>query len=612
MNNSIFDHLSNGNSIPILKELYKYSPKMVQDGLLEPGIVRSFITKHKNEYNGSQIVSDFLHFVFELGYDPMRPVVYSPHSKEWGRSEDNNYKIPEITSLWFDLSDDNKALMVKHVGKQNIQSLVEQGYHFLHQAYKGHQTKAIEQLSSYDLSYDLKDNWGKTVEQYAKNDPALVDIYLKNNQTAQKFTNMKNWFVETLDKIAIYKWDKKSNIKKLQSWLNEKWNGFSDDEQQELFSLTSGCHIRDPYLMVLNLLEDKKKHDRTRFPFWVNLKNCHNFNLAFMAIKGSDFLSYSEKNDLYFVEALAHVYANLDYETIKGQISFTNISGLTPDQSILYHLAHGSYTRNGFTNIKDIWLEKIVDEEPFFHTMVKRKNKLFEVFLNDWLDIQTINDFKQYQIQEPDPECQQVIVEGEDTHASYFIDKPSKDYSKYSRWLSVDFKFQKDMPDPIKSTWLYKDTQGKYSFEYFFENHYMCLKRNKFPKFLDKFISSIEKTDYYGSFNEYYEKQVRKLYEPEIVFKMLKGSLYAYSACEKSGEYRYQYDSYTLGRLIKSCVKVLEIDPGIHPWQELTIPYNIENNFYQKDALRSVSSYIVNAKLNQELNTKDNNKKLKI
>ena len=495
-----------GNPVSLFRELLKYDPDTVSSLLFKynggNSIIKELTSKNKNSYysNNTPIVTDFFNLIFELGYDPMRPISYNSYLNEWGKKESDDYRetYPEITSLWFDLSDENQHLLLEKTGKKNVQDLVSQGYHFLHYAFKENHYKTIELLNSFELDYNTKDNFGKSVKDYAENNPISLDLYLKLNNTInsnEKFNGLKSWFISNIKEISASKYSKPEQMQKITQWLNQKWDGFTLKQKQEIFSLSIGSNTKDIFSFISQLVEDKKTLLSSEYPFWMSLDNCKVKQLAFNSIKNVHPITYNQEKDIFFVEKLALMFQNFNLPVAMSQT--------TPKDD----LARIKSLSESYSKYKDMWLAPVKDDEPFFHTMAKRKNEVFKIFGNNWLKINSAND----------------LLGSSNASYSFLMDENTYTVQRHDSQGSVVNVVKLNIQpinmsalDIFKQTWMYKDKDDKYTFEYFLENHHQSISYSYKPKVLES-LKDLMKN--YSAYKDDRTLDGKKKLELEIHYK---------------------------------------------------------------------------------------------
>lgn len=601
-----------GNPVLLYRELLKYDKEGLSSLLLKydggNSIVKEMTSKHKKTYYYSTdqvIVTDFLTLALELGYDPMRPITYNPYLKEWGKRESDNYRetYPEITSLWFDLSDENQYLLLEHAGKENIQKLVSEGYHFLHYAFKENHYKTIELLTSYEIDYSTKDNFGKSVKDHAENSPISLDLYLKLNNNIdsnEKFEGLKNWFIKNIEEISPSKHYKPEQMQKITQWINQKWNDFSLEQKQEIFSLSIGSTTKDVFSFISQLVEDKKTLLSPQYPFWMSLDNCKVKQLAFNSVKNVHPISYNPEKDVFFIEKLALMFKNFDLPAA--------MSHPTPKDDLARIKAFGeSYSR-----YKDVWLAPLEEGDPLFHIMAKRKNEVFKIFGNNWLKIDSAND----------------LLGSNNASYSYLMDDNTYTVQRHDNQAStVNVVKLQISPlkisalDIFKQTWMHKDKENKYTFEYFLENHYESICYNYKPKILeslkdlmkdyttyrdDKTLSENQKTQ----LENHYKKYIEPLYPIEAVFKLLVSCSKIYD--KMSGYNIYGLDSWQVSETMRSCYNIVSLDEykDMFDYSDVIVSGKLKKPDYMLH--HDLGALVLERKLSRDLSSKQVTKQLKI
>jgi hypothetical protein len=601
-----------GNPVSLFRELLKYDPETVSSLLLKydggNSAIKEVTSKNKSTYyysNESSTVTEFLNLVFELGYNPMRTITYNPYLKEWGKREDDTYRetYPEITSLWFDLSDSEQCLLLEKTGKENIQSLVTQGYHFLHHAFKQNHYKTIEILSTFDLDYNAKDNFGKSVREHAENNPISLDLYLKLNNTInpeEKFEGLKSWFINNIEEISASKYSKPEQMQKITQWLNQKWNGFTLEQKQEIFSLSIGSTTKDVFSFISQFVEDKKTLLSPDYPFWMSLDNCKVKQLAFSSIKNVHPITYHSDKDVFFVEKLAVMFKNFNLPIAMSQP--------TPKDDLARIKALGE----SYGKYKDMWLAPVKDGDPLFHTIAKRKNEVFKMFGNNWLNLDSAND----------------LLGNSNASYSYLMDDSNYTVQRHDNQGSVvnviKLKIQPiklSALDIFKQTWMHKDKDDKYTFEYFLENHYDAISYNYKPKVLES-LKDLMKN--YYSYSEdktlpekkrlelesEYKKFIEPLYPIDAVFKLLVSCSKIYD--KMSGYNIYGLDAGQISATMRSCYNIVSLDEykDMFDYSAVTVPSKLK----QADHMlhHDLGALVLERKLNRDLSSKAVTKQLKI
>ena len=623
MEAKIINDLLYNNPLSLLKEMYKYDPEGVSTNILtnseSQSFIKQFVARHKKTsyYDGnSSFINSFLTFCFELGYDPMRIATYNPYLNEWGKEKSDYYddrKYAEITSLWFDLSDENQVLILDKIGQKNVQQLVSQGFNFLHIAFKAGHLNTIEKLVAFGLDFNRLDLHGKNVKYYAENKSSTFDLYLKLNpeiNESEKFPELREWFVETIKDISTYKYTKTDQVKAITNWLIGKWSTFTLEEKQEIYSLSFGTTVKDIQQIVSNLGEDKKNLLSVKYPVWLSLENCKVKQFALSAVKNISPYSYNPEKDIYFVENLAQMFKNFGIKDI------LNVSPIKPENQALISLA------KSYFNYKDIWIMPFEDGEPLFHIMAKRKNEVFNQFSNTWLDVKNSNDLLTYK---PKPEHTKISNSGEISYA-YNIEKSDKSGGIFSNVVTVPFQQIYSISDKeiLYSTWFYKDKNDKYTFEYFFENHYKSLTRSFFPSVFENLNTKMKTYNDFSksnillpqvvikNFETLYEQDIKKLYPPEIIFRLIESSTKIhYKMCEDVALF-WECKPENMVNLIRSCYNILNLPEYKDIYKFPQIQLHPKMQEHDKSLYHDFSSHILDQKLNRDLVEKLDSKKLKI
>ena len=599
-----------GNSTLLFRQLLEYDSNFSSlilkcDGAYS--FVKEFTSKNKNTnyYNNSDIIKEFLEFAFELGYDPMRNIIYHPYLKEWGKSEhrSKNENYCEITSLWFDLSDENQHLLLDKTGPENIKKLVTEGYHFLHYAFKQNHHKTIELLSSFGLDYSAKDNFGKSVRDYAQNSAVSLDLYLKLNTSIdsnEKFDGLKSWFIENIKEISPYKYQKSEQMQTIQYWINDKWNNFNLEQKQEILSLSIGSNTKDIFSLVSQLVEDKKTLLSSKYPFWMNLDHCKVKQLAFSSIKNIHPTTYNAEKDIFFVEKLALMFNNFNLPTALSQP--------TPKDD----LSRIKALWESYGRYKDIWISHVKDDEPFFHTIAKRKNEVFKIFGKNWLNITSPND----------------LLGSINSSSSYLMDNDIYSVQRHDNQGNIVNVIKLKIEpvkvtglDLINKTWLYKDKDDKYTFEYFLENHYESISYSYKPNFLDNLKNLMK--DYSTSLDDKsldenkmikleaeYQKYIEPVYPIDVIFKLLVSCSKVYD--KMTGYNIYGLDSGQISDTMRSCYNILRLTQykDMFDYGDVQVSPKLQKTDHM--LYHDLSALILESKLNRELAEKPNVKTFKI
>lgn len=596
-----------GNPVLLFRELLKHDPKILDELVFKYDGGNNFIkelTSVNKSSRSNETVTDFFNLIFELGYDPMRPVNYNPYLKEWGKRESNDYRetYPEITSLWFDLSDDNQYLLLEKTGKENIQKLVSTGYNFLHYAFKENHYKTVELLSSFGLDYSAKDNFGKSVRDYAQNNPVALDLYLKLNNSIsedEKFNGLKSWFIKNIQTINPSKYYKQEDMGKITQWLNQKWPDFTLEQKQEIFSLSIGSNTKDIFSFI-SQLEDKKTLLSPNYPFWMSLDNCKVKKLAFNSVKNIHPATYNAQTDVFFIEKLAVMFENFNFP-----LALQNPS---PKDDMARIKAFGE----SYGKCKDIWLTPVKEGVPLFHAIARRKNDVFKVFGSNWLNMKMSQD----------------LLGSSDSHHSYLMSNDVYTVQRHDNQAStvnvvnikVD-KVQMTGVDIFKKTWMYKDQNDKYTFEYFLENHYDSISYNNKPKVLETLkdlmknytvILDDKNLDEKKLFTlqEHYEKYIEPLYPIDSIFRLLVSCSEIYD--KMSGFNGYGLDSSQISETMRSCYNILSLPQYKNTYEYVSV--TLSRNLHKVDKMLShdLGSIVLESKLRNELKVKEVTKQLKL
>lgn len=606
---AIKDSIS-GNPVLLFRELLKYNPENLESLILQYNGGNSFIkefTLANKSSRTSKTITDFLHLIFEIGYDPMRLVSYNPDLSHWGKRENNQRdvieKYPEITALWFDLSDENQSLLLEKTGRENIIRLVSEGYYFLHYAFKQNHYKTAELLSSFGLDYSAKDNFSHSVRDYAQNNPVTLDLYLKINNkisSGEKFNGLKSWFIQNIKSISPSKYSKPEEMAKITMWLNQKWSDFTLEQKQEIFSLSIGSTTKDIYSFISQLEEDKKKLLSTNYPFWMNLDNCKVKQLAFSSVKNIHPATYNKEHDVFFVEKLANMFNNFNFREA--------MSHPTPKDDMARIKAFGE----SYAKCKDVWLTSVESGDPLFHVIAKRKNDVFRVFGNNWLNINVPKD----------------LLGSSNSTYSYLMEDDVYSVQRHDNQAST-VNVVKIKVDSIKitgleifkKTWMYKDSQDKYTFEYFLENHNGSICYKDKPKVLEclkdlmkdyTILAEYKKLDENKmlSLKSHYKTYIEPLYPIDAVFKLLVSCSKIYDIM--SGYNMYGLDPSQVSETMRSCYNILSL-----PDNKDMFDYSLvssSRNLYKVDYVLSqdLGKLALESKLNNELKVREKTKQLKL